>query len=137
MPVVVDGPADHPSVGEHDGAGVRAAFRPGMNRWEKIAVGGVVNAGEWRRVRVAVDFDEPLAVSAGFLKKRRQDIGRPGDAVGGSQGTVVVGNGGDAVHDEAMPLGAAPVPAKRERDGLAAVGRKQMSREFRVLLPGE
>ena len=85
---------------------------------------------------MTVDLDEPQAVSAGFLKKRRQDIGRPGDAVGGSQGTVVVGNQGDAADDEAMPLGSAPVPAERERDGLAAVGRKQMSREFGVLRPG-
>ena len=85
---------------------------------------------------VTVDFDERLAVSAGFLEKRRQDIGRPGDAVRGSQRTVVVGNQVDASDDEAMPLGSAPVSAKRERDGLAAVGRKQMSREFGVLRPG-
>ena len=85
---------------------------------------------------MAVDFYEPLAVSTGFLKKRRQNIGRPGDAVGGSQGTVVVGNEDHATDNEAMPLGAAPVSAKRERDGFAAVGRKQMSREFSVLFPG-
>ena len=55
-----------------------------MNRREKSAVGGIVNAGERRYAPVTVDFDERLAVSADFLKKRRQDICRPGDAVRGS-----------------------------------------------------
>ena len=85
---------------------------------------------------MTVDLDESLAVPAGLLKKRRQDIGRPGDAVGGPQGTGIVGNEGDAANNEPVPFGAAPVSAKGERNSLAAVGRKQMGRELGMLIPG-
>ena len=80
--VLVDQPADHASVAEHDGTGVRTVLRPGVNGGEERAVGMVIDGGEGRWMPVAVDLQDRQPVLACFLQERREHVGRPGDPVG-------------------------------------------------------
>ncbi len=85
---------------------------------------------------VAMNFQDRPPVLAGFLQKRREYVGWPSDAVGLSLRACLMRNWSHTVDEQAVQLSAAESAAQGDGDGLAAVGGKEMRRQFGMLALG-